>query len=262
MMQSIAIQAYFSQMRHFFTRQGFDGSMKVVYGADAEGPQRLLDTDMANKDMDRKQGSDKDNVRQSPYTYLFWTRDSLKNIVRRSVNLRDNPDPSNPKHRFKKTVAASFGMSCVLVSNKANLIEDFSEAFAAEYQNLHNIPINVKWGYDDHEGFNTLGLSATVIQELGTEELVSFRIGNLFSYGWNATIYLQLVSEFAKWETAPIQSVVVDLYNKNGIPLASMDFDGSPMWKTHTATDGTTVIVPAVPFVEHPDSVDTGSDGG
>ena len=31
MMQSIAVMAYFERMRHFFTRQGFDASMKVVY---------------------------------------------------------------------------------------------------------------------------------------------------------------------------------------------------------------------------------------
>ena len=49
MMQSIAIQAYFARMRGLFTRQGFDGSMKVCYGSDAEGPQRILDQDLADK---------------------------------------------------------------------------------------------------------------------------------------------------------------------------------------------------------------------
>jgi hypothetical protein len=44
--------------------------------------------------------------------------------------------------------------------------------------------------------------------------------------------------------------VVVDLYNKNGIPLASMDFNGAPEWKEHIASDGTRVIVPADAYVE------------
>lgn len=253
MIQSIVIQAYFNRMRHFFTRQGFDEFMKVVYGADAEGPQRLLDQDMADKDMDRKSQTDRDTVRKKPYTYLFWTRDSLKNIVRRSINLQDGV-MEDGKRRFKKTVSAYFGMGCVLVSNKAELIEDFSEAFAAEYQNMHNIPINYKFGYDDRRGIVEGGFDAecniTAIQELGTEELVSFRQGNLFSYSWNVNLYLNIVSEFADRLMAPLRKVVVDLYNENGIPLAAMDFEGQPHWKTHTATDGTQVVVPARAYVE------------
>lgn len=254
MMQSIAVKAYFTQMRKFFTRQGFDKSMKVAYGADAEGPQRLLDQDLADKGMSRKSQTDRETVREAPYSYLFWTRDSLENIVRRSINLADGKTPDG-KLRFKKTVSASFGMGCVLVSNKAELIEDFAEAFAAEYQNVHNVPINLKFAYDDRStpsegGYNTAGLNVTVIQDLGTEELVSFRQGDLFSYSWNVKMYLQFVSEFADWKMAPLRSLVVDLYNKNGIPLASMDFNGTPEWKEHVATDGTRVIVPADAFVE------------
>lgn len=256
MMQSIAIQAYFNQMRRFFTRQGFDTSMKVVYGADAEGPQRLLDQDMADKEMERKRQTDRDTVRSDAYTYLFWTRDSLENIIRRSIKLRDG-FTEDGKARFKKTVSASFGMGCVLVSNKANLVEDFSEAFAAEYQNMHTVPINLKFGYDDRKpisegGFDTEGLNFTVINELGTEELVSFRQGNLFSYSWNVSFKLNVVSEFADVKMAPLRQVVVDLYNPRGIPLASMDFNGKPEWKTHVATDGTEVIVPARGYVEVP----------
>ena len=232
MMQSIAIQAYFAQMRHFFTRQGFDGSMKVVYGADAEGPQRLLDQDMADKDMDRKRQTDRDTVRSGPYTYLFWTRDSLKNIIRRPVYLRDGFSESGAA-KFKKTVSVEFGMGCILISNKANLIEDFSEAFAAEYQNMHTVPINLKFGYNDRSGILeggfdtgdslTNGLHFTVINELGTEELVSFRQGNLFSYSWNTTFKLNVLSEFADKQISKLKKVVVDLYNPQGVPLSSMD---------------------------------------
>lgn len=261
-MQSIAIQAYFAQMRRFFTRQGFDGSMKVVYGADAEGPQRLLDQDMADKDMDRKRQTDRDTVRSGPYTYLFWTRDSLKNIIRRPVYLRDGISESGAA-KFKKTVSVEFGMGCVLISNKANLIEDFSEAFAAEYQNMHTIPINLKFGYNDRNpiiegGYDTPGLNFTVINELGTEELVSFRQGNLFSYSWNTTFKLNVLSEFADKQISKLKEVVVDLYNPKGVPLASMDFNGKPEWDIHVATDGTEVIVPERQYV----SVDIPEDSG
>ena len=249
MLQSIAIQAYFSQMRHFFTRQGFDGSMKAVYSGDAEGPQKLLDNDMANKNMDRKQGTDKETVRSKPYTYLFWTRDSLQNIVRRPVYLQDG-FTQDGKARFKKTVSASFSMACTVVSNKANLIEDFSEAFATEYQNIHNVPINLKFGYDDHDTFDTDGLAITVIQNLGKEEIVSFHTGNLFAYMWDLTMYFNLVSEFADWKMAPLKNVVVDLYNPNGVPLASLDMAGKPLWKTHVATDGTKIVVPEKAFFD------------
>lgn len=254
MMQSIAIRAYFDWMRKFFTRQGFDGTMKVVYSADAEGPQKLLNQDIVDKDTDRKQGSNRDTVRSDPYTYLFWTRDSLRNVIRRSVKLRDGVT-NDGIGKFKKTVSASFGMGCVLVSNKANLIEDFSEAFASEYQNIHNVPINLKFGYDTRTGvmeggFNTEGLNITLIQELGTEELVSFQVGDLFSYSWDLTLYLNFVSEFAEWTSAPVERLVVDLYNPNGVPLSSMDMAGAPQWTEHTASDGTVVQVPKTTFVE------------
>lgn len=255
MIQSIAIQAYFDRMRSLFTRQGFDASMKIVYGGDAEGAQRLLDQDIVDKDMDRKSQTTRETIRSDPYSYIFWNRDSLQNIVRRPVKLRDGVD-SEGKGHYKKTVSSSFGMGCVLVSNKANLIEDFAEAFAAEYQNIHNVPINLKFAYNDRHpivegGFDTVGFNVTVIQQLGTEEIVSFRNGNLFSYSWNLTLYLNVVSEFADWVGSPLKKVVVDLYNPNGVPLASMDFNGVAKWKEHTATDGTKVIVPETAFVEH-----------
>lgn len=255
MIQSIAIQAYFDRMRGLLTRQGFDNSLKIVYGADAEGAQQLLEKDLADKDMDRKSTSSRDNIRSNPYSYIFWTRNSLENIVRRPVKVRDGIDDLGKSH-FKKTVSASFSMSCVLVSNKAGLIEDFAEAFASEYQNIHNIPINLKFAYTDRNpisagGFDTPGLNVTAIQNLGSEELVSFRAGNLFSYSWDVRLYLNVVSEFADWEATPLKKVVVDLYNPSGVPLASMDFNGAAQWKEHTATDGTKVIVPETAYVEH-----------
>ena len=60
------------------------------------------------------------------------------------------------------------------------------------------------------------------------------------------------MSEFADVKMAPLRKVVVDLYNPRGIPLASMDFNGKPEWKTHVATDGTEVTVPARGYVEVP----------
>lgn len=254
MMQSIAIQAYFARMRGLFTRQGFDGSMKVCYGSEAEGPQRILDQDLADKKMERKSETNRENVREDPYSYLFWTRDSLKNIVRRSINLQDGVAPDG-RLKFKKTVSAEFGMGCVLVSNKMGLIEDFSEAFAAEYQNIHNVPINLKFAYETRTsvaegGYDTAGLNLTIIQDLGEEEPISFRQGDLFSYSWNVRVILQFVSEFADWRISPLRSVVVDLYNKKGIPLASMDFNGLPEWKEYVAKDGTKVIVPKDAYVE------------
>lgn len=247
MIQSIAIQAYFDQMRAFFTRQGFDPTTKVVYSADAEGPQKLLEQDIASKPQESSSGGVRD-----AYTYLFWTKDALKNINRRSYNLRDGVT-STGANQYKKTVAASFGMGCVLVSNKAVLIEDFSEAFAAEFQNVHGIPINLKFAYDtrtavDAGGFDTRGLHATIIQELGREELISFKVGNLFSYAWNVTIHLNFVSEFAAMKLVPLQSVVVDLYNTKGIPLVSMDMAGQPVLIEHEAPDSTAVTVPEKPL--------------
>lgn len=254
MIQSIAIQAYFNKLRGLLTRQGFDPSLKIVYGADAEGAQRFLDQDIADKEMPRKGVTSREDVRSNPYSYIFWTRESLNNIVRRPVYLRDGVIDGVP--HFKKTVSASFSMGCVLVSDKASFIEDYSEAFAAEYQNAHSVPINLKFAYNDRNtvregGFDTDGLNITVIQNLGTEELVSYRTGNLFSYSWTATLYLNFVSEFADFTASPLKKVVVDLYNPNGIPLSSMDFNGAAKWKEHTATDGTKVIVPETPYVEH-----------
>ena len=166
-------------------------------------------------------------------------------------------------YRIYKTstprIKAIFDGSRPAVENKTlvivpeNLIEDFSEAFAAEFQNVHGVPINLKFAYDtrtavDAGGFDTQGLHATIIQELGSEELISFKVGNLFSYAWNVTIHLNFVSEFATTKLVPLQKVVVDLYNTNGVPLVSMDMAGQPLLVEHPAIDSTTVTVPEKPL--------------
>jgi hypothetical protein len=133
------------------------------------------------------------------------------------------------------------------------LIEDFAEAFATEYQNMHTIPINLKFGYDDRSpigegGFDTPGLNFTAINEMipkDAEELISFRAGDLFSYSWNVRLLLNVVSEFADTKLAPLKRVVVDLYNKKGVPLSSMDFskplqfdeDGNIIGMAHNASE-------------------------
>lgn len=252
MIQSIAIQAYFAQMRHFFTRQGFDTSMKVVYGADAQGNLDLLDKDLANKDMPHKQGTDRESVRSNPYTYLFWTKGSPANIVRRPVHIRDGLDPGTGAAKFRKTVSTEFTLSLAFISNKGNTVEDFEEAFAAEWQNMHTVPLSMKWAFPAESELTSddYWISATAIQDLGQSEMVSYRPGNLFAYTWTARILLSFMSEFADRTLHPLKSIVVDLYNENGVPLASMDAEGQALWTAHVATDGTEVTVPEVPYFE------------
>lgn len=283
MIQTIAIQSYFAQMRHFFTRQGFDTSMKVVYGADAQGNLDLLDKDLANKPMDRKQGSDRETVRKDPYTYLFWTKGPVENIIRRSARVRDGIDPETGAARFKKFVSVKFPLALAFISNKGNAVEDFEEAFAAEWQNIHNAPLSLKWAFpaESEQTQNDYWMNATVIQDLGTSELVSYRTGNLFAYTWSAMIHLNFVSEFAEQVVSRVKHVVVDLYNENGIPLASIGEKNKPTYEAgtvpdtgtgepgegyvpvpvntpkeppemviHTAADGTTVEVPEIPYFE------------
>lgn len=260
-MISIAIQAYFDQMRKFFERQGFDPSTRVIYAADAEEIQKLLDTDIANKKMPRKgtepkgspsEGPAKDPVRNNPYTYLAWKRSSLENVIRRSMRMEDTIQIGGPRN-FKKTVSAKFEMTCFYISNKANLIEDFEEAFAAEYQNMHTIPANLKFAYNNRNsadaGGYDVGINMTVIQELGESEMVAARVGNLFTYTWHLTIYLPVVSEFAAFRASPLKTVIVDLYSPEGVPIASMDMEGKAEWVQYVADDGTQVTVPKTPYV-------------
>jgi len=237
--QSIAIQAYFAQMRHFFTRQGFDLGTRVIYGADAQGNIDLLDKDLANKDMPRKDETNRETVRSNPYTYLFWTKGSVENIVRRSAYIRDGINPETGTARFRKIVSIKFPLVLAFISNKGNTVEDFEEAFATEWQNLHNAPLSLKWAFPDESKTikDDLWMNATVIQELGTSELVSYRPGDLFAYSWTATLHLNVAGEFAEKTLQHLKRVVVDLYSKTGIPLASIGSENSPTHKVGTVPD-------------------------
>lgn len=236
MIQSIAIQAYFAQMRHFFTRQGFDLGTRVVYGADAQGNLDLLDKDLATRKMARKSETDRENVRSNPYTYLFWTKGKLENIVRRSARIRDGIDPETGRMRFRKVVSVSFPLILVFLSNKGNTVEDFEEAFAAEWQNVHNAPISLKWAFPDESKYikDDLWMNVTVTQELGKSELVSYRQGDLFAYDWIATLHLTVAGEFATRTIRRLKRIIVDLYDKNGVPLASIGAENTP---THKAQE-------------------------
>lgn len=216
-------------MREFFTRQGFDISTRVIYGGDAQGNLDLLDKDLANKQMPRKGETNRETVRRNPYTYLFWTKGKAENIIRRSGRIRDGVDEhGNP--RFKKFVSIKFPLVIVFLSNKGNTIEDFEEAFAAEWQNVHNAPMSLKWAFPQEsaklaaEGIPNpdMWMNLSVIQELGESELVSYRTGNLFGYTWTAWLHLNFASEFASIILQRLKHVVVDLYNAEGIPLSSI----------------------------------------
>lgn len=244
MIQSIAIQAYFAQMRHFFTRQGFNLGTRVIYGGDAQGNLDLLDKDLANYNMPRKATTTRETVRSNPYTYLFWTKGTVENINRRSVRIRDGISPTGHPI-FKKYVSVKFPLQLAYLSNKGNTIEDFEEAYAAEWQNIHNAPLSLKWAFPaeaaklkaDGEVNPDLWMNATVIQNLGSSELVSYRLGNLFAYSWTAWIHLNFVSEFASVTLKRLKNIVVDLYNPEGIPLASIGAKNSPTFKVGEVPD-------------------------
>ena len=233
MIQTIAIQAYFAMMRNFFTRQGFDLGTRVIYGADAQGNLDLLDKDLANRKMDRKSETDRENVRSNPYTYLFWTKGKVENIIRRSAFIRDGIDPKTGAAHFRKVVSIKFPLILAFISNKGNTVEDFEEAFAAEWQNIHNAPISLKWAFPDESETiaDDLWMNATVIQELGSSEMVSYKPGDLFAYSWIATIHLNVAGEFASKTIRRLKRIVVDLYDKKGIPLAAIGKENSPTHK-------------------------------
>lgn len=239
MIQTIAIQAYFAMMRNFFTRQGFDLGTRVIYGADAQGNLDLLDKDLANRKMDRKSETNRENVRSNPYTYLFWTKGKVENIIRRSAFIRDGIDPKTGAAHYRKVVSIKFPLILAFISNKGNTVEDFEEAFAAEWQNIHNAPISLKWAFPDESKTtgNDLWMNATVIQELGSSELVSYRPGDLFAYSWTAMLHLNVAGEFAEKTLRRLKHIVVDLYGKGGVPLASIGAENSPTHKVGTVPD-------------------------
>lgn len=92
-------------------------------------------------------------------------------------------------------------------------------------------------------------INFTYIQNLGEADLVNFKEGNLFAYAWSATIYMNYVSEFAWSRVYPVEKLVIDLYDPKGFPISSLDQFGHAVTKTHTATTGETVEVPAEPTV-------------
>ena len=239
-------------MRRFFTRQGFDTSMQVIYGADSEGNLELLDQDLADKEMPRKRETGRDDVRSAPYTYLFWTKGSVANIVRRYARARDGLSEAQLQ-KFKKVVSIRFPLQLVFVSNKGNAVEDFEEAFAAEWQNLHNAPLSLKWAFPDESALaqSDMWMDATVIQELGSAELVSYREGNLFAYSWSADICLTVAGEFADIELLRLKSIVVDLYGRGGVPLASIGDANYPTHEPGTVPD-TGTGEPGLGFVPVP----------
>ena len=273
MITSVAIQAYLTKIRALFKEQGFDDSMKVIYDSENAKNEEWLADELAEKKMDRKGMTTKEDVRSKPFMCLFWTRTSLEPIVRQRYRLLDtNEDPEN-RPSGKSTVSASFKIACAFVSNKAEAVEDLEEAFAAVFQNTYNMPLTTP-KKDEHGSVTQVSsleyiynseyvkdkiINFTYIQNLGEADLVNFKEGNLFAYSWSATIYMNYVSEFAWSRVYPVEKLVIDLYNPKGFPISSLDqfghaissLDqfGHAVTKTHTATTGETVKVPAEPAV-------------
>ncbi len=246
MITSVAVQAYLTRIRALFKEQGFDDSMRVIYDSENEMADTWLSDELADKEMRRKQMTMRDDVRSDPFMCLFWTRTSLTPIVRQRYRLLDTNAEGGPAG--KSTVSASFKIACAFVSNKAEAVEDLEEAFAAVFQNTYNMPLSLEYIYNS-EYVKDKTINFTFIQNMGEADLVNFKEGNLFAYGWSATIYMNYVSEFAWSRVYPAEKVVVDLYGPDGFPISSLDKFGKAVTKTHTATTGETIEVPAEPTV-------------
>lgn len=262
MITSIAIQAYLTKIRALFKEQGFDDSMKVIYDAENASADAWLSDELAEKKMDRKGMTTKEDVRSKPFMCLFWTRSSLEPIVRQRYRLLDTPNEGEgPAGR--STVSASFRIACCFVSNKAEAVEDLEEAFAAVFQNTYNMKIttpkkdesgvvspvsSLQYVYNSDYVKDKV-VNFTYIQNLGEADLVNYKDGNLFAYTWSATIYMNYVSEFAWSRVYPVEKLVIDLYDPKGFPISSLDQFGKAVTKTHTATTGETIEVPAEPTV-------------
>lgn len=261
MITSIAVQAYLTKIRALFKEQGFDDSMKVIYDSENASADTWLADELAEKKMDRKGMTTKEDVRSKPFMCLFWTRSSLEPIVRQRYRLLDTPSEGGPAGR--STVSASFRIACCFVSNKAEAVEDLEEAFAAVFQNTYNMKIttpkkdesgmisqvsSLQYVYNSEYVKDKI-VNFTYIQNLGEADLVHYKDGNLFAYTWSATIYMNYVSEFAWSRVYPVEKLVIDLYDPKGFPISSLDEFGRAVTKTHTATTGETVEVPAEPTV-------------
>lgn len=233
MIISVAVQAYLARIGELLKEQGFDDSMSVIYDAEQAQTDFWISDELSKKHMERKQMTTKDDVRKKPFMALFWTRSSLEPIVRHPWRLLDTRDDGVDGRWGKSTVNGKFRIACAFVSNKANTVEDLEEAFAARFQSTYNVPLSLEFIY------NAAGarpedakINFTMIQNMGTSDLLNYKEGNLFSYTWSADIYMNYVSEFAWSQVFPVEKVLVDLYDPKGIPLASLDASGQ--WHTHT----------------------------
>ena len=250
MITSVAVQAYLARIAELLEEQGFDKDMSVIYDAEEAQTEEWISDELAGKHMQRKGMTTKEDVRSKPFMALFWTRSSLEPIIRRPYRLIDSPDEGIEAPAGKSTVNAKFRIACTFVSNKAETVEDLEEAFAARFQSTYNIPIKLEFIYNSAEKRpEEAKTNFTVIQNMGESDLVKYKEGNLFAYAWGAEIHMNCVSEFAWSRVFPVEKVVVDLYDPNGIPLSSLDASGQ--WHTHTHTyeneKGETVEGPTVP---------------
>lgn len=251
MIISVAVQAYLARIGELLKEQGFDDSMSVIYDAEQAQTDFWISDELSGKHMDRKGMTTKEDVRSKPFMALFWTRSSLEPIVRHPWRLLDTRDDGVDGRWGKSTVNGKFRIACAFVSNKANTVEDLEEAFAARFQSTYNVPLSLEFIY------NAAGarpedakINFTMIQNMGESDLLNYKEGNLFSYSWSADIYMNYVSEFAWSQVFPVEKVLVDLYDPNGIPLASLDSYGKARTHTYKAVDGTEVEnVPDEPLV-------------
>lgn len=246
MIISVAVQAYLAHIAELLKGQGFDPDMNVIYDAEQAQTSEWLSDELAGKHMARKGTTTKEDVRRGPLMALFWTRSSLEPIVRRPYRLLDRPDDSASGTWGKSTVNGSFRIACAFVSNKAEAVEDLEEAFLARFQGTYHVPLSLEYIYNAARD-NPLQakINFTMIQNKGESDLVNYKEGNLFAYTWSADIYMNCISEFAWSQVFPVENVVVDLYDPNGIPLSSLDAAGNAHTHTYVATDGT--AVPDVP---------------
>lgn len=259
MITSVAVQAYLTRIGNLLMGQGFKGifrdpsvseavlkNMRVVYDSEEAMTEEWLSDELASAKMQRKGTTSKEDVRSGPFMALFWKRSSLEPIVRQRYRVLDTLDDPTAEGLYgKSTVSASFTIACVFVSNKAEAIEDFEEAFAAVFQNTYNMPLTLQYIYNTADAERKAPINFTYIQNMGESDLVNFKEGNLFAYSWSAKIYMNYVSEFAWSRVFPVEKVVIDLYDPKGIPLASLDAAG--IAHTHDYTADTGEVVPDVP---------------
>lgn len=251
MITSVAVQAYLTSISQLFTGQGFNKDMPIIYDSETAQTDEWLSDELANTRMKRKGTTNKDTVRSSPFTALFWTRSSIEPIIRRPYRLLDTPDQGIEGPAGKATVNGKFRMACAFVSNKAEAVEDLEEAFAARFQSTYNMPLSLEYIYNSAAARpDDARINFTFIQSMGEADLVKYKEGNLFAYAWGADIYMNCISEFAWSKVYPVDKVVIDLYDPHGVPLASLNKAGKAYWKKHAAM-GEEKTVPSRPWIEY-----------